>query len=74
MVKKVTVLCWNIPEIDITSDNDEEEAKKIFCKICREFYVDSKEGKVMLEKFTGNIKEVVQNWVSGSEIVKKKYY
>ena len=72
MVKKATVLRWNIPKIGIiTADNDEEELKKIFCKICKEFYVDSQEGKVTLEKFTGNVKKVVQNWVSGSEIVKK---
>ena len=72
MVKKATVLCWNMPEIGIiTADNDEEEVKKIFCKICKEFYVDSEEGKAMLEKFTGNVKKVVQNWVSGSEIMKK---
>ena len=66
------VLHWNIPQIDIiTADNDEEEVKKIFCKMCKEFYVDSEEGKVTLEKFTGNVKKVIQNWVIGSEIVKK---
>ena len=66
------VLHWNIPQIGIiTADNDEEEVKKIFCKICKEFYVDSEEGKVTPEKFTGNVKKVFQNWVSGSEIVKK---
>ena len=39
--------------------------------MCKEFYVDSEEGKVTLEKFTGNVKKVIQNWVIGSEIVKK---
>ena len=62
MVKKVTVLCSNIPELGIiTADNDEEEVKKIFCKICKECYVDSEEGKATLEKFTGNVKKVIQN-------------
>ena len=71
MVKKVMVLRWNIPEIGIiTAVNDEEEVKKIFCKIFKEFYVDSEEEKAMLEKFTGNVKKVVQNWVSDSEIEK----
>ena len=66
------VLHWNIPQIGIiTADNDEEEVNKIFCKICKEFYVDSEEGKVTLEKFTGNVKKVIQNQVIGSEIVKK---
>ena len=61
-----------MPEIGIiTADNDKEEVKKVFCKICKEFYVDSEEGKAVLEKFTGNIKKVIQNWVSGSDIVKK---
>ena len=69
--KKATVLQWNIPEIGIMTADNDEEVKKIFCKICKEFYVDSEEGKVTLEKFTGNVKKVVQNWVSGSEIVKK---
>ena len=64
MVKKVNIL-------EIGMITDEEEVKKIFCKKCKEFYVDSEEGKVMLEKFTGNVKKVFQNWVSGSEIVKK---
>ena len=45
----------------MTADNDEEEVNKIFCKICKEFYVDSEEGKVTLEKFTGNVKKVTQN-------------
>ena len=71
IVKKATVLQWNIPEIGIMTADNDEEVKKIFCKICKEFYVDSEEGKVTLEKFTGNVKKVVQNWVSGSEIVKK---
>ena len=73
LVRKTTVLRWNIPEIGIiTAGNDGEEVKKIFCKIFKEFYVDSEERKATLEKFTGNVKKVVQNWISGSEIVGKK--
>ena len=72
MVKKATVLRWNIPKIGIITADNDEEVKKIFCKICKEFYVDSEEWKVTLEKFTGNVKKVVQNWISGSEFVKKK--
>ena len=58
-------------KMEIDTITDEEEVKKIFCKKCKEFYVDSEEGKVMLEKFTGNVKKVFQNCVSGSEILKK---
>ena len=59
MVKKAPVFHWSIPEISIiTADSDEENAKKIFSKICKELYVDSEEGKTVLEKFTGNIKKV----------------
>ena len=40
---------WNIPEIIIiTADNGEEEVKKIFFKMCKEFYFDSEEGKATL--------------------------
>ena len=71
IVKKATALGWNIPEISIIIADNDEEVKKIFCKICKVSYVDCEEGKATLEKFTGNIKKVIQNWVSGSEIVKK---
>ena len=67
----MTVLYWNIPKISIITADNHEEVKKIFFKICKEFYVDSEEGKATLEKFTGNAKKAVQNWVSGSEILKK---
>ena len=50
-----------MPKIGIiTADSDEEEVQKIFCKTFKEFYVDSEEGKATLEKFTGNVKKVVQ--------------
>ena len=74
IVKKATGLWWNIPEISIIIADNDEEVKKIFCKLCKVSYVDCVEGKATLDKFTGNIKKVIQNWVSGSEIVKKEYY
>ena len=33
MLKKATILRWNIPESGIiTADNDKEDVKNIFCK------------------------------------------
>ena len=59
MVEKATVLHWDIPEIDIITTDNDEEVTKLFCKICKEFYVGSEEGRATLDKFTGNIKKVV---------------
>ena len=63
MVKTSTVQKWNIPEIGV-EENDGEEARSIFCKICREFYANN---NADLNKRNGCVK----SWISGSKTIKK---
>ena len=67
MVKTSTVQKWNIPEIGV-EENDRQEVKSIFCKICREFYANN---NADLNKLNDAVKKVVLNWISGSKTIKK---
>ena len=67
MVKTSMVQKWNIPEIGL-EENDQEEVTSIFCKICREFYANN---NADLIKLNGAVKQVVLNWISGSKTIKK---
>ena len=40
MAKKKTVEGWNIPEIGLNFKNNEDGVESIFCKICKEYYLD----------------------------------
>lgn len=44
------LLLWNIPEIGTVTADNNEEVKKIFRIICKEFYVAKEEGKPTLKK------------------------
>ena len=50
MVKKKTVEGWNNPEIGLNLKDNEDGVESIFCKMCREYYLDDEIWLETLEK------------------------
>ena len=72
MVKKKTVDAWNIKEIGLNLvENRDDEVETIYCKICKEYYLDDENGRSSLDSLAGNVRKTVLNWIGGSKVVKK---
>ena len=62
MVNKKTAEGSNLPAIGIiTKENDNDEVHSIFCKICKEYYIDDESGRSSLDNLVGNVRKVVLN-------------
>ena len=71
MVKEKTVEGWNIPEIGLNLKDNEDDVESIFCKICKEYYLDDENGWLSLANLVGNVRKTILNWVGDSKVVKK---
>ena len=71
MVGLSTAQNWKLKEFEFTCDDLTRPGKvtKIKCVVCSEFY---HENEKELDKLQGNVKTQVHNWISGSDVVKKK--
>ena len=67
MAKKKTVEGWNIPEIGLNFKNNEDGVESIFCKICKEYYLDDENRRSSLANLVGNVRKTVLSWVGGSK-------